>query len=260
MISGIGWVSELIEIAGGIEVFPRTRRAQERQGTHRHGGRRDRRARPTSSSARGAARNSCPRRSPPGPALRPIPAVRNGWLREIKSTLILQPGPAALTDGLDAMVAIFDRWAETVAQDIAARRLKLSFPVRERVGLRGIGLSICVAPSRIHGVIPGRELKQASPESITTAGSMDSGPAPSGASRNDGRWFEPRVNPTAKHSRALPTPVRLQDSRARRSAPARRTRRSASARRDGGSPDRAASALGENRTARLDPQAAAADP
>jgi hypothetical protein len=35
-------------------------------------------------------------------------------------------------------------------------------------------------------VIPGRELLRASPESITTAGSMDSGPAPSGASRNDG--------------------------------------------------------------------------
>ena len=50
-------------------------------------------------------------------ALRPIPAVRDGWLREIKSPLILQPGPAALTDGLDAMVAIFDRWAETVAQE-----------------------------------------------------------------------------------------------------------------------------------------------
>ena len=36
MISGIGWVSELIEIAGGIEVFPATRAAQERQGPHRH--------------------------------------------------------------------------------------------------------------------------------------------------------------------------------------------------------------------------------
>jgi iron complex transport system substrate-binding protein len=39
-----------------------------------------------------------------------VPAVRTGWLREIKSTLILQPGPAALTDGLDALVAIVDEW------------------------------------------------------------------------------------------------------------------------------------------------------
>ena len=37
MISGIRWVSELIEIAGGIEVFPQLSRAQERQGPHRVG-------------------------------------------------------------------------------------------------------------------------------------------------------------------------------------------------------------------------------
>ena len=40
-----------------------------------------------------------------------VPAVRSGWLREIKSPLILQPGPAALTDGLDALVAMISEWA-----------------------------------------------------------------------------------------------------------------------------------------------------
>jgi iron complex transport system substrate-binding protein len=45
-----------------------------------------------------------------------IPAVRTGFLREIKSPLILQPGPAALTDGLDAMVAIIDEWHEQTEQ------------------------------------------------------------------------------------------------------------------------------------------------
>jgi iron complex transport system substrate-binding protein len=34
-----------------------------------------------------------------------IPAVRNGRIIEIKSALILQPGPAALTDGLDSILA-----------------------------------------------------------------------------------------------------------------------------------------------------------
>jgi hypothetical protein len=34
-----------------------------------------------------------------------IPAVANGRVHEIKSPLILQPGPAALTDGLNAIVA-----------------------------------------------------------------------------------------------------------------------------------------------------------
>ena len=40
-----------------------------------------------------------------------VPAVRHGWLREIKSTIILQPGPAALTDGVDALAAIVAEWA-----------------------------------------------------------------------------------------------------------------------------------------------------
>jgi iron complex transport system substrate-binding protein len=44
------------------------------------------------------------------PGFAEIPAVRDGWLREIKSPLILQPGPAALTDGLDALVAIVTEW------------------------------------------------------------------------------------------------------------------------------------------------------
>ena len=42
-----------------------------------------------------------------------VPAVASGWLREIKSTLILQPGPAALTDGLDALAAIVAEWVES---------------------------------------------------------------------------------------------------------------------------------------------------
>jgi len=39
-----------------------------------------------------------------------IPAVRDGELHEIKSPIILQPGPAALTDALDALHAIIVRW------------------------------------------------------------------------------------------------------------------------------------------------------
>src|SRR3982074_155345 len=45
------------------------------------------------------------------PGFADIPAVREGWLREIKSSLILQPGPAALTDGLDARATIIADWA-----------------------------------------------------------------------------------------------------------------------------------------------------
>ena len=54
-------------------------------------------------------------RSPRGRALPQVPAVATGWLREIKSTLILQPGPAALTDGLDALAGIIAEWVESRA-------------------------------------------------------------------------------------------------------------------------------------------------
>ena len=46
------------------------------------------------------------------PGFSTIPAVRDGFLREIKSPLILQPGPAALTDGLEALVGIVTEWAK----------------------------------------------------------------------------------------------------------------------------------------------------
>ena len=47
------------------------------------------------------------------PGFADVPAVRDGFLREIKSPLILQAGPAALTDGLDAHAGIIEEWAAT---------------------------------------------------------------------------------------------------------------------------------------------------
>ena len=41
-----------------------------------------------------------------------IPAVRDGELHEVKSPLILQPGPAALTDGVRALAGIVHGWEE----------------------------------------------------------------------------------------------------------------------------------------------------
>jgi iron complex transport system substrate-binding protein len=39
-----------------------------------------------------------------------VPAVRDGHLYEIKSSIILQPGPAALTDGVRALHARLAAW------------------------------------------------------------------------------------------------------------------------------------------------------
>ena len=98
MISGIGWVAELIEVAGGIEVFPQLSQRKNAK---------DRIVSPAEVIAAAPdiiIGSWCGKKFNPAKlAMRPgfaqIPAVRNGWLREIKSSLILQPGPAALTDG-----------------------------------------------------------------------------------------------------------------------------------------------------------------
>ena len=52
------------------------------------------------------------------PGFAAIPAVRDGALHEIKSALILQPGPAALTDGLDQLVRIVGDWASRVSSAV----------------------------------------------------------------------------------------------------------------------------------------------
>ncbi len=52
-----------------------------------------------------------PERVKARPGFERVPAVKTGELHEIKSTIILQPGPAALTDGLAALQAILARWA-----------------------------------------------------------------------------------------------------------------------------------------------------
>ena len=111
-ISGIGWVSELIGIAGGDDIFPECA---------------------ASSLAKGrilADPDEVIRRAPDiilgswcGKKFRPekvaaragwdaIPAVRDGQLHEIKSPIILQPGPAALTDGINEIAGIIQAWAD----------------------------------------------------------------------------------------------------------------------------------------------------
>jgi iron complex transport system substrate-binding protein len=103
LISGIGWVSELIEIAGGEDALPELRFQQAA---------RDRivapdlvrAAAPDVILASWCGNNVFLDKNRKRPGWSEIPAVVNGRIVEIKSPLILQPGPAALTDGLDAIV------------------------------------------------------------------------------------------------------------------------------------------------------------
>ncbi|WGS17658.1 MULTISPECIES: cobalamin-binding protein [unclassified Bradyrhizobium] len=103
LISGIGWISELIEIAGGEDVLPHLRM---------HKAARDRIVAPDTVRetmpdvilASWCGKKVVPDRIRKRPGWGDIAAVRNNRIVEIKSTIILQPGPAALTDGLDAIV------------------------------------------------------------------------------------------------------------------------------------------------------------
>ncbi|MET0667518.1 MAG: cobalamin-binding protein [Methyloceanibacter sp.] len=104
LIAGIGWVSELIEIAGGVDVFAALRSQRAALG----------RivdpdavvaAQPDVILASWCGKKVRPERIVSRPGWSAIPAVANGRIHEIKSPLILQPGPAALTDGLNAIVA-----------------------------------------------------------------------------------------------------------------------------------------------------------
>lgn len=111
MISGIRWVSELIEIAGGEDCFAELSRESLAKNRIVDPGEVVRRApdiiigswcgkKFRAESVAGRAGWSA------------IPAVRDRELHEIKSPLILQPGPAALTDGLAALHSIIRGWRE----------------------------------------------------------------------------------------------------------------------------------------------------
>lgn len=105
-ISAIRWVSELVHIAGGEDCFTEL-------GKMPHG--KDRiianpqtiiDARPDIIIGSWCGKKFRPDKVEARPGWQVIPAVVNHHLYEIKSPLILQPGPAALTDGLDALVEI----------------------------------------------------------------------------------------------------------------------------------------------------------
>jgi iron complex transport system substrate-binding protein len=110
LISGIGWVSELVEIAGGVDIFA-DRRNQ--------GAAKDRVVATEEVVAREpdliigswCGKKFRPERVATRAGFDRIPAVQHQDLYEIKSSLMLQPGPAALTDGLSELQRIIESWA-----------------------------------------------------------------------------------------------------------------------------------------------------
>ena len=107
LISGLRWVSELIDIAGGEDVFAERARSPLA---------RDRR--PTPEEVIAAApdiiigswcgKHFRPERVAARPGWDSIPAVSHGRMHEIKSAIILTPGPVAISEGLPLLLEILD--------------------------------------------------------------------------------------------------------------------------------------------------------
>jgi len=114
LISGIGWVSELVEIAGGINIFAERRNqsaAKDRVVTAEEVVARE----PDLIIGSWCGKKFRPERVVARAGFDRLPAVQHQDLYEIKSSLILQPGPAALTDGLAELEKIIRRWPGLLA-------------------------------------------------------------------------------------------------------------------------------------------------
>jgi iron complex transport system substrate-binding protein len=109
MISGIGWVSEAVAIAGGEDVFAdlnRSGAARERVVSADEVRRRD----PDIVFASWCGKKVRPERIAARPGWQDIAAIRNGHVYEIKSAHILQPGPSVLT-GVRQMAERIAAWS-----------------------------------------------------------------------------------------------------------------------------------------------------
>lgn len=106
MISAIQWVSELITLAGGDDVFPEL--AVQKLGRNRviADALEPARRAPDLIIGSWCGKKFRPERVAARAGWTDVPAVRGGQLHEIKSCDILQPGPAALTDGLAQLHAL----------------------------------------------------------------------------------------------------------------------------------------------------------
>lgn len=110
-ISGIRWVSELMGIAGGDDIFPEL--AVQPMGKNRiiADGQTIVERAPDIVIGSWCGKKFRPEKVAARPGWQDVPAVRDGQLFEIKSADILQPGPAALTDGVAQLHRIFAEWA-----------------------------------------------------------------------------------------------------------------------------------------------------
>jgi iron complex transport system substrate-binding protein len=109
LISGIRWVEELVEIAGGTPTFPElaaARLATDRIVDPAEAARRDPEIIFASWCGKRLRKTTIQNR----PGWKDVSAVSRDHIYEIKSTYILQPGPASLTEGVRHLHTIISAW------------------------------------------------------------------------------------------------------------------------------------------------------
>lgn len=109
-ISAIRWVSELVSVAGGEDCFPELARMPMGKDRIIADGQTIVQRAPDIILGSWCGKKFRPEKVAARPGWQDVPAVRNGQLFEIKSPDILQPGPAALTDGVAQMHRIIMDW------------------------------------------------------------------------------------------------------------------------------------------------------
>jgi len=114
LISGIRWVSELIELAGGIDIFKENQNASLAKdriiADHQEVVNRN----PDIIIASWCGKKFKKEKMVSRTNWNQINAVKNDFVFELKSEIILQPGPAAVTEGIAQIAAIIEKWKETV--------------------------------------------------------------------------------------------------------------------------------------------------
>ena len=111
-ISAIAWVSELIGIAGGDDCFPELAKEPMGKGRIIADGLQIVQRNPDIIFGSWCGRRFRPSHVRARPGWQEVNAVKNDQLFEIKSAEILQPGPAALTDGVEQIHKIIMSWGE----------------------------------------------------------------------------------------------------------------------------------------------------
>lgn len=114
LISGSRWVSELIELAGGIDVFKEGEVASLAKGRIIGGHQEVVKRNPDIIIASWCGKKFKKEKLVSRKNWHMISAVSNNHIYEMKSDIILQPGPASVTEGLEHIMAIIHKWNESI--------------------------------------------------------------------------------------------------------------------------------------------------